>query len=332
MNYHELVHQIRTKKTNLCIGLDTDIKKIPQFLLKEKDPVFTFNKIIIEATHDLCVAYKPNIAFYESMGPKGWESLEKTMEVIPENLFTIADAKRGDIGNTSEMYARTFFEYYQFDAVTVAPYMGEDSVAPFLKYENKWVIVLGLTSNKGSNDFQRLTFEGKSLYEHVFEKVSTWGNIHNLMFVVGATHADDFSQIRKKVPDHFLLVPGVGAQGGDAESIMIRPIAERDIDPSSTCAEGIPEMGAEVSATFLVLLRGVFTGALGSCLITTTREGYSCSTCDLRLGRSTQASALGSNPNSFLMKFHIFTSPCHENRNRTWRFLSQCWSTRASRF
>ncbi|MBK6363942.1 MAG: orotidine-5'-phosphate decarboxylase [Saprospiraceae bacterium] len=220
MNYHELVHQIRTKKTNLCIGLDTDIKKIPQFLLKEKDPVFTFNKIIIEATHDLCVAYKPNIAFYESMGPKGWESLEKTMEVIPENLFTIADAKRGDIGNTSEMYARTFFEYYQFDAVTVAPYMGEDSVTPFLNYKDKWVIVLGLTSNKGSNDFQRLTFEGKTLYEHVFEKVSTWGNIHNLMFVVGATHADDFSQIRKKVPDHFLLVPGVGAQGGDAESIM----------------------------------------------------------------------------------------------------------------
>jgi orotidine-5'-phosphate decarboxylase len=220
MNYHDLVHQISTKKTNLCIGLDTDIRKIPEFLLKEKDPVFTFNKLIIEATHDLCVACKPNIAFYESMGPKGWETLEKTMDIVPEKIFTIADAKRGDIGNTSEMYARTFFDYYRFDAVTVAPYMGEDSVAPFLKYENKWVIVLGLTSNKGSNDFQRLTFDGKTLYEHVFEKVSSWGHPQNLMFVVGATHADDFIHIRQMLPEHFLLVPGVGTQGGDPGAIM----------------------------------------------------------------------------------------------------------------
>ncbi|MFZ1704769.1 MAG: orotidine-5'-phosphate decarboxylase [Saprospiraceae bacterium] len=220
MEYTQLVQNIRRKKTNLCIGLDTDLKKIPTFLHKERDPIFEFNKIIIENTCDLCVAYKPNIAFYESLGPKGWESLEKTMEIIPKDMFTIADAKRGDIGNTSTMYAQTFFEYFSFDAITVSPYMGEDSIRPFLEYKNKWVIVLGLTSNKGSTDFQKLLYNGKHLYEHVFEKVSSWGSPQNLMFVVGATHPEDFKHIRTILPHHFLLVPGVGTQGGDLTYIL----------------------------------------------------------------------------------------------------------------
>ena len=220
MDYSSLVQQIKSKKSNLCIGLDTDINKIPSFLLNEKDPVFAFNQRIIDATADLCVAYKPNIAFYESMGIAGWESLQKTLDYIPQGLFTIADAKRGDIGNTSEMYARTFFETYDFDAITVSPYMGEDSVKPFLQYEGKWVIVLGLTSNKGSADFQRLTCGEKPLYEHVFKTVSQWGHPGNLMFVVGATHATEFEHVRSLLPDHFLLVPGVGAQGGDLDTIL----------------------------------------------------------------------------------------------------------------
>lgn len=220
MDYQGLVHQIRSKKSNLCIGLDTDIQKIPPILLKEKDPVFAFNKAIVEATHDLCVAYKPNIAFYESMGPSGWESLAKTLEIIPDPLFTIADAKRGDIGNTSEMYAKTFFETFGFDAITVAPYMGEDSVKPFLQYPGKWVIVLGLTSNKGSNDFQQLICDGKPLYEQVLNKVSQWGHPGNLMFVTGATHSESFEHLRALLPHHFFLVPGVGTQGGDLEGIL----------------------------------------------------------------------------------------------------------------
>jgi orotidine-5'-phosphate decarboxylase len=220
MDYTRLVSEIKHKKSNLCIGLDTDIKKIPEFLLKEQDPVYIFNREIIQATSDLCVAYKPNMAFYECMGPRGWETLVKSMDWVPDNIFTIADAKRGDIGNTSLMYAKTFFETYDFDAVTVSPYMGEDSVTPFLEYPDKWVIVLGLTSNKGSADFQRLECEGKPLYQHVLEKVSSWGNPGNMMFVTGATHASDFAGLREILPEHFFLVPGVGAQGGDLNTIL----------------------------------------------------------------------------------------------------------------
>ena len=221
MKKEELVTQIIQKKSYLCVGLDTDITKIPPHLLDYDDPVYQFNKRIIDATKDYCVAYKPNIAFYESLGPKGWISLEKTMDYIPKNIFTIADAKRGDIGNTSKMYAKTFFEYFNFDAVTVAPYMGEDSVTPFLEYENKWVILLGLTSNVGSNDFQRIPDNtGVSLYEKVIKKSQKWGNPNNLMYVIGATHPNDFKQVRELAEDYFLLVPGVGTQGGDLKSIV----------------------------------------------------------------------------------------------------------------
>jgi orotidine-5'-phosphate decarboxylase len=219
MTRQELIQQIRIKKSFLCIGLDTDIQKIPTHLLKTSDPIFEFNKAIIDATSDLCVAYKPNIAFYESLGPKGWESLEKTMNYIPKNIFTIADAKRGDIGNTSRMYAKTFFEYFDFDSVTVAPYMGEDSITPFLEFDDKWIIILGLTSNIGSHDFQRLISEDKPLYEHVLTKSQAWGTPNNLMYVVGATHGEDIAKLRLLAPDHFFLVPGVGAQGGDLHAI-----------------------------------------------------------------------------------------------------------------
>lgn len=221
MNIDELVRSIREKKSYLCIGLDTDIEKIPEFLQKYDDPVFEFNRRIIDKTYDLCVAYKLNTAFYESRGPGGWESLRKTIDYIPEGIFKIADAKRGDIGSTSEHYAKTFFETYQFDAVTVAPYMGEDSLRPFLKYKNKWVIILGLTSNKGSEDFQmiKLKNEDHFLYEEVIKKASQWAGPDQLMFVTGGTRAGYFERIRKLVPDHFLLVPGVGAQGADLESI-----------------------------------------------------------------------------------------------------------------
>lgn len=258
MTRQELINQIFTKKTFLCVGLDTDIKKIPEHLLKEEDPIFAFNKAIIDATAPYCVAYKPNLAFYESMGVKGWISFEKTIQYLNENYpqhFIIADAKRGDIGNTSAMYARTFFEEINLDALTVAPYMGEDSVTPFLQYESKWVILLALTSNKGSHDFQLLPVDSgeltvdschadssasavdpqggsqlstvncqlptpkERLFEKVLKKSQEWGNKDNMMYVVGATQGKMFADIRKIVPDHFLLVPGIGAQGGSLEEV-----------------------------------------------------------------------------------------------------------------
>ena len=215
MTRQELVAQIRSKKSFLCVGLDTDLSKIPVHLLDTEDPIFEFNKAIIDATKDFAVAYKPNIAFYECYGPKGWESLKKTIDYIPKNIFTIADAKRGDIGNTSTYYAKTFFEYLNCDSVTVAPYMGEDSVTPFLEFENKWVILLALTSNKGALDFQFMTdLKGEKLYQKVLRKSSAWGTDENLMYVVGATRAEGIGEVRKLVPNHFFLVPGVGAQGG----------------------------------------------------------------------------------------------------------------------
>lgn len=220
MTRQDILQQIQTKKSYLCVGLDSDFSRIPKHLLKYDDPVFEFNKQIIDATKDLCVSYKPNLAFYESMGVKGWQSLEKTMQYIPEEHFTIADAKRGDIGNTSRMYAKAFFEEFNFDSVTVAPYMGIDSVQPFLDFEGKWVILLALTSNKGSNDFQFAAQDGEMpLYEKVMRTAQTWGTPEQLMFVVGATHPEKFKEIREIAPDHFLLVPGVGAQGGDLQKL-----------------------------------------------------------------------------------------------------------------
>jgi orotidine-5'-phosphate decarboxylase len=218
MTRQELVENIKRKKSFLCIGLDTDVTKIPQHLLKEKDPVFEFNKQIIDATHDLCVSYKPNMAFYETEGVNGWISLEKTIAYINDKYpdqFTIADAKRGDIGNTSKMYAKAFFEKLNFNSITVAPYMGEDSVTPFLEYKDKWVILLALTSNPGAKDFQL----NNSLYQRVLETSKNWGNADNLMYVVGATKAEMLSEIRKMIPDNFLLVPGVGAQGGSLQEV-----------------------------------------------------------------------------------------------------------------
>jgi orotidine-5'-phosphate decarboxylase len=221
MTRAELVAQIKTKKSFLCIGLDTDLAKIPAHFLEMEDPIFEFNKAIIDATKDYCVAYKPNIAFYECYGPKGWESLQKTLDYIPKNIFTIADAKRGDIGNTSLYYAKTFYEYLNCDSVTVAPYMGEDSVSPFLTYENKWVILLALTSNKGALDFQMTEDQnGEKLFEKVLKKSATWGTPENLMYVVGATRAEGIGEVRKLVPNHFFLVPGVGAQGGSLEDVV----------------------------------------------------------------------------------------------------------------
>ena len=222
MNKELLFKNIRKKKSYLCIGLDTDITKIPDFLKLEDDPVFKFNKAIIDATADLVVCYKPNTAFYESRGIKGWEALEKTVSYIKENhpdIFVIADAKRGDIGNTSKMYAQAFFETLNFDAITVSPYMGRDSVQPFLIYKNKWIIVLALTSNNGSDDFQQLKTENESLYKKVIEKSSLWGSSDNTMYVVGATKAEKLKEIRKIIPDHFLLIPGVGAQGGSLQDV-----------------------------------------------------------------------------------------------------------------
>jgi orotidine-5'-phosphate decarboxylase len=223
MTRKQLTQQIQQKKSYLCVGLDTDLTKIPKHLQSHPDAVFEFNKQIIDATQDLCVAYKINTAFYEAMGLKGWEAMEKTVNYISNNHFIIADAKRGDIGNTSLQYAKAFFETMNFDAITVAPYMGEDSVKPFLEFENKWAIVLGLTSNAGSKDFEQLRLvrgdmnQGggdEFLYETVLKKVSSWGTDENLMFVIGATKASDLEAIRKIIPDHFLLVPGVGFQGG----------------------------------------------------------------------------------------------------------------------
>ncbi|MEA5458661.1 orotidine-5'-phosphate decarboxylase [Arcicella sp. LKC2W] len=224
MTKAQLFDQIKQKKSYLCVGLDTDIQKIPQHLLVEKDPIFEFNRQIIDATHQFAVAYKPNIAFYEAMGAKGWESLQKTMEYIPKECFTIADAKRGDIGNTSGLYARAFFDKnssgLDFDSVTVAPYMGADSVTPFLDFPNKWVILLALTSNTGSKDFQNLRLEdNKQLFEEVIRKSQEWATDEQLMYVVGATKADMLTHIRTLAPEHFLLVPGVGAQGGSLEEV-----------------------------------------------------------------------------------------------------------------
>ena len=220
MNRQELISQINEKESFLCVGLDTDIEKIPRHLLDLEDPVFEFNKKIIDVTKDFCVAYKPNIAFYESMGSKGWESLQKTLDYIPSNIFTIADAKRGDIGNTSSMYGRAFFQNMNFDAVTVAPYMGEDSVRPFLDFHNKWVIILALTSNNGSLDFQNIEgSNGKPLFKQVLETSKEWGSIENMMYVVGATRAEQLLDIRNIIPNHFLLVPGVGAQGGNLQDV-----------------------------------------------------------------------------------------------------------------
>lgn len=223
MNRQQLINEIFTKKTFLCVGLDTDINKIPAHLKKEDDPIFAFNKAIIDATAPYCVAYKPNLAFYECYGLKGMLAFEKTIQYIKENHpnhFIIADAKRGDIGNTSKMYAQTFFEEYNLDSVTVAPYMGEDSVKPFLEYEGKWVILLALTSNKGSHDFQ-LTEDkqGERLFEKVLKKSQEWGTTENLMYVVGATQGKMFEDIRRMAPEHFLLVPGVGAQGGSLQEV-----------------------------------------------------------------------------------------------------------------
>ena len=223
MTKREIVEHIFRKESFLCVGLDTDLKKIPQHLLQEEDPIFAFNKAIIDATAPYCVAYKPNLAFYECFGLKGWQAFEKTVAYIKENYpdqFVIADAKRGDIGNTSAMYARCFFEESQVDSLTVAPYMGEDSVTPFLPYDGKWVILLALTSNKGSNDFQLTTdTEGERLFEKVIRKSQQWGNIDNMMYVVGATQGKMFEDIRKVAPESFLLVPGVGAQGGSLEEV-----------------------------------------------------------------------------------------------------------------
>jgi orotidine-5'-phosphate decarboxylase len=235
MTRQQLVEQIFTKKTYLCVGLDTDLTKIPRHLLSAPDPVFEFNKRIIDATKDFCVAYKINTAFYEAVGLKGWQAMEKTANYIPSSHFKIADAKRGDIGNTSSQYAKAFFETLNFDAITVAPYMGEDSVKPFLEYKDKWTIVLGLTSNSGARNFELQKIskqtevldegihtrkeEEKYLYEKVLETASQWGTKNTLMFVIGATQANEFDSIRKLIPDHFYLVPGVGAQGGSLQEI-----------------------------------------------------------------------------------------------------------------
>ncbi len=224
MDYNQLFEQIKRKKSFLCVGLDTDITKIPSFLLTEDDPIFEFNKRIIDSTIQYAVAYKPNIAFYEAHGVSGWKSLEKTLNylnLVYEDAFVIADAKRGDIGNTSKMYARAFYEALRCDAITVAPYMGKDSVVPFLEFKNKWVILLALTSNESAKDFQLLNIKDSesNLFETVLEKSKEWGNKDNLMYVVGATQAEHLKEIRKQVPDNFLLIPGVGAQGGSLKEV-----------------------------------------------------------------------------------------------------------------
>ena len=222
MTTQQLIDQIKKKKSFLCVGLDVDLNKIPQHLLQTEDPIFEFNKAIIDATHHLCVAYKPNIAFFEAYGLKGWQALEKTINYINKNhpeIFTIADAKRGDIGNTSTMYAKAFFEDLAFDSVTIAPYMGKDSVEPFLAFKDKHTILLALTSNQGAFDFQTKLVDGKELYKQVLETSKTYANSENLMYVVGATKAEYLSEIRQIIPDSFLLVPGVGAQGGNLQDV-----------------------------------------------------------------------------------------------------------------
>jgi orotidine-5'-phosphate decarboxylase len=227
MTRQQLIEQIQQKKSYLCVGLDTDITKIPRHLQSHPDAVFEFNKQIIDATKDLCVSYKINTAFYEAQGLKGWEAMEQTVKYIPTEHLKIADAKRGDIGNTSSQYAKAFFEVMDFDAITVAPYMGEDSIRPFLEYEDKWTIVLGLTSNKGASDFEMLKIQNGNdahlrsefVYERVLDTVAKWGTENNLMFVTGATQASEFENIRNIIPNHFLLVPGVGFQGGSLQEV-----------------------------------------------------------------------------------------------------------------
>jgi orotidine-5'-phosphate decarboxylase len=220
MTRSELFVQIQKKESYLCIGLDPDLDKLPRHLLKSTDPVFEFNKQIIDATHEYCVAYKPNAAFYEALGAKGWESLQKTLDYIPKDIFTIADAKRGDLANTAIYYARAFFKTMDFDAVTLSPYMGADSLQPFLEFKEKWVILLVHTSNPGSEDFQTLELKsGRKLYEEVILRSQQWAGPDQLMYVVGATHADKIGEIRELAPDHFFLIPGVGAQGGDLEMV-----------------------------------------------------------------------------------------------------------------
>jgi orotidine-5'-phosphate decarboxylase len=221
MTRAQLFEQIKAKNSCLCVGLDSDLHKIPKHLLGSVDPIFEFNKQIIDATHEYCVAYKPNVAFYEALGPKGWESLQKTLDYIPKGIFTIADAKRGDIGNTSALYARAFFDQMNFDSITVAPFMGEDSVKPFLRAD-KWVILLAHTSNEGSNDFQMLELRSsdRKLYEEVILKSQQWATADQMMYVIGATHADRIESVRALAPEHFFLVPGVGAQGGDLALVM----------------------------------------------------------------------------------------------------------------
>lgn len=219
MNRAQLVSEIKRKKSVLCVGLDTDLKKVPAHLFAEEDPVFAFNKAIIDATKDYTIAYKINTAFYEAQGLKGWISLEKTLKYIPKDIFTIADAKRGDIGNTAEQYAHTFFKTYPFDSVTVAPYMGKDSVQPFMQFDGHWAIVLGLTSNAGSADFQLQPSGDELMYERVLKTVASWGTPENLMFVIGATRKEQLQHVRQMLPDHFFLIPGVGAQGGDVPTV-----------------------------------------------------------------------------------------------------------------
>lgn len=242
MTQKQLINQIKKKKSFLCIGLDVDLNKIPQHLLKEEDPIFAFNKAIIDATHHLCVAYKPNTAFYEAYGIKGWQALEKTINYINQNhpeIFTIADAKRGDIGNTSTMYAKAFFEDLKFDSVTVAPYMGKDSVEPFLAFEDKHTILLALTSNQGAFDFQTLSVNNKELYKQVLETSKSWKNSDNLMYVVGATKAEFLAAIRQIITDSFLLVPGVGAQGGNLQDVCKYGMSQNTIGLLINSSRGI---------------------------------------------------------------------------------------------
>ena len=226
MNREELIAQIKAKESMLCVGLDTDMNKLPEGVERSMKGMVEFNRNIIEATNKYAVAYKINTAFYEQYGSEGWQCMEETLNLIPKDCFTIADAKRGDIGNTSSMYARAFFKRLNFDSITVAPYMGEDSLSPFFAFEDKWVICLGLTSNAGSKDFQVLESEGQKIYQHVMHKVSQWGNPGNLMFVTGATKASDLNQLRESFPEHFFLVPGVGAQGGTVHDVCVAAMSD----------------------------------------------------------------------------------------------------------
>lgn len=263
MTSSEIFEQIVEKKSFLCVGLDSDIQKLPKHLLRTDDPIFNFNKEIIDATHDLAVAFKPNLAFYESQGVEGWKSLEKTVKYIRQNYpeqYIIADAKRGDIGNTSSLYARAFFENMDFDAVTVAPYMGEDSVKPFLNYEGKWIILLALTSNKGAFDFQLMedAKTGKKLFENVLTTSKQWGNNENMMYVVGATKAEMLKDIRVHVPHHFLLVPGVGAQGGSLRDVVENGMNDRcgllvNASRSIIFADGSEEFAVEARKSALLV-------------------------------------------------------------------------------